>query len=310
MAFGRASGMPNYTSSGADFIPELWAPQIQVRFYESIAFTEICNTDYEGQIRKFGDTVNIRNYPDITVGSYVKGQDLDIQVPDSTPVQLLIDNGRYFNFLVDDVDEVQSDLNLLSNFSNTAAEQLKRKIDLAVLQGIYASADSNNMGATAGVDTDSNLGTSGAPLSLDKTNIVDLLVDAGTVLDEQDVPTEGRWMVIPPWAAGLISKSDLKDASLTGDGQSILRNGKIGNWNNFTLYISNQLYSVTDSTTSTKCFYLLAGQKYAVTFASQLSKVESLQAQNTFGRYVRGLEVFGYKVVKPTALVNIYADKA
>jgi len=94
--YNRAVGMPDYSSSsGGYFIPELWTPRIQVRFYAKSVFREISNTMYEGEIKKSGDVVNIRTYPDITIGNYVKGQALDIQVPSSTPTSLTIDEGKY-----------------------------------------------------------------------------------------------------------------------------------------------------------------------------------------------------------------------
>jgi len=94
--YKRAVGMPDYSSSsGGYFIPELWTPRIQVRFYAKSVFREISNTMYEGEIKKSGDVVNIRTYPDITIGNYVKGQALDIQVPSSTPTSLTIDKGKY-----------------------------------------------------------------------------------------------------------------------------------------------------------------------------------------------------------------------
>lgn len=96
--YNRAVGMPDYSSSaGGYFIPELWSPRIQVKFYAKSVFREIANTMYEGEIKKFGDIVNIRTYPSITIGNYVKGQALDIQVPSSTPTSLTINKGKYQN---------------------------------------------------------------------------------------------------------------------------------------------------------------------------------------------------------------------
>lgn len=204
--YPRAAGMPNYVGN---FIPELWDSRIQVRFYAQTIFQAIANTMYEGQIKKFGDVVNIRTYPDITVGTYAKGQDLDIQVPDSTPTTLTIDKGKYFNFLVDDVDEVQSDIDLVNAFSDTAAEQLKVAIDADVLTGVYSSASADNIGQTAGVISAAfDLGVAGTPETVTKENILDYIVDVNTVLDEQNVPPSERWITFPPIIAGLIKKSD------------------------------------------------------------------------------------------------------
>jgi hypothetical protein len=128
--------------------------------------------------------------------------------------------------------------------------------------------------------------------------VIDLLVDLGTVLDEQNVPETDRFMVIPAKMAGIIKKSDLKDASLTGDSQTPLRNGRLGMIDRFTLYVSHNLYLNGSE------YNLIAGHKMGFTFASQMTEMQTLQAESTFGKIIRGLQVFGYKVVKPEALAQ------
>jgi len=304
-----APSHPNYSSSGTSkFIPEIWSGKLLVKFYMSTVFGEIANTDYEGEIKNYGDKVIIRTTPDITINDYVIGQNLVYQRPESTPVELLIDKGKYFAFTCDDVVAYQSDLKLLDDWSDDAAEQMKIKIDAEILSSVYADVSSYNKGATAGKDSGSiNLGTSGSPYQVTKTNVLDILVDCGTVLDEQDIPEQNRWIVIPPWFAGLIKKSDLKDASITGDGTSVLRNGRLGMIDRFTLYTSNNLYTATDGTKT--AFYVLFGHKSAISFASQMTKVETLRAESTFGDLVRGLNIYGFKVLKPEAIGLLYCYK-
>ena len=304
-----APSHPNYSSSGTSkFIPEIWSGKLLVKFYMSTVFGEIANTDYEGEIKNYGDKVIIRTTPDITINDYVIGQNLVYQRPESTPVELLIDKGKYFAFTCDDVVAYQSDLKLLDDWSDDAAEQMKIKIDAEILSSVYADVSSYNKGATAGKDSGSiNLGTSGSPYQVTKTNVLDILVDCGTVLDEQDIPEQNRWIVIPPWFAGLIKKSDLKDASITGDGTSVLRNGRLGMIDRFTLYTSNNLYTATDGAET--AFYVLFGHKSAISFASQMTKVETLRAESTFGDLVRGLNIYGFKVLKPEAIGLLYCYK-
>lgn len=210
-----------------------------------------------------------------------------------------------FNFLVDDVDEVQSDIDLVNAFSDTAAEQLKVAIDADVLQNVYSSASPDNIGTTAGVTTGAfNFGESGTPVTITKENVLDYIVDVNTVLTEQNVPESERWQVYPPIITGLIKKGDLKDCSLTGDKTSVLRNGVIGMIDNTKILMSNQLYG-----DNTNGFYCLCGHPIAISFASQLSKTRSIEAQNTFGTYISGLEVYGYDVTKAVALSYILAVK-
>jgi len=187
-----------------------------------------------------------------------------------------------------------------------ASEQMKIAIDRVVLGAVYTGAHASNIGAAAGAQSQNiNLGTEAAPLSIDKTNVLDLLVDLGTVLDEQNVPESGRWVVLPPAVCGKIKKSDLKDASLSGDGTSMLRNGRLGIIDRFTLYSSNNLKKVTDGGTAKKSWQCIAGTNHAISFASQITELDYLpKLESTFGSAMRGLNVFGFKVVNAPALAT------
>ena len=313
MAVPVSSGYPQYSfnanPSGSAFIPEIWSGKLQVKFYKSTVLAEITNNDWEGEIKNQGDTVHIRSIPTITISNYTKGMNLSNQVPTSTPIELTIDKGKYFSVIVDDVDEVQADVRLMDIFTNDAGEQMKISIDNDVLNNVAADAAAANKGATAGaISANINLGTTGAPVSVSKTNVLDTIINVGQVLDEQNVPEDGRWMVVTPWFAALLKSSDLRQAYLTGDDVSPLRNGKLGMIDRFTLYVSNNVNQVTDG--SNKCYHFLAGTRDAISFASQITNVESLRSTTTFGNIVRGLNVYGYKVVKPEALVDLYATRA
>ena len=316
--YGAGSGVDGYA---ANFIPEVWSGKLQVKFYKSTVLGEITNNDWEGEIKGQGDKVHIRTIPTITINNYQKGMNLTNQVPTSTPLELLIDKGKYFAVVLDDVDEVQADVKLMDIFTNDASQQMKIAIDGDVLGNVYASAASANKGATAGaISGDINLGATGAPRAVSKTNVLDLILDMGQCLDEQNVPEDGRWLVIPAWMAAMIKNSDLKQAYLTGDSVTPLRNGKIGMIDRFTVYISNNLSKVTDlggdaaaggtgANADKSAWNIMAGTRDAISFASQITNVETLRAQSTFGNIMRGLNVYGYKVTKPEALVSAYVSK-
>lgn len=302
MAYPVTSGHPQYAGN---FIPELWAGKLIEKFYDATVLAQISNTEYEGMIKAHGDTVHIRTTPTLTIRDYVKGQTLQIERPDSTPLELLIDKGKYWQAVSDDVDKVQSDINLMDVWSKDASEQMKIVVDQDVLTNMLTDISAYNQGLTAGAKTASfNLGTSGSPLTVTKdgaggtTSITDLIVDIGTVLDEANVPESDRYLVLPAKAVGLIKKSELKDASLSGDGTSIVRNGKVGMIDRFTIYMSHNLYSSSGKTN------IIAGTKRGLTFASQLTNVETLRAESTFGTLIRGLHVYGYKVVKPECIAT------
>jgi len=302
MAFPVAPGRPNYSGN---FIPEIWSGKLIENFYDATVLAAISNTDYEGEIKGQGDTVNIRTTPNITIRDYVKGQNLVVENPDKPKLQLLIDKGEYFACVEDDIDKVQSDINLMDSWSKDASEQMKIKIDQRVLTDILPDIASINRGATAGrISAAFNLGTSAAPLTVTKdgavgtTPVTDLIVDMGTVLDEANCPESGRFLVIPARMAGLIKKSELKDASLAGDNQSVMRNGRLGMIDRFTIYVSHNL------NVSSGKFSIVAGTKMGLTFASQMTEMETIRSETTFGDIIRGLQVYGYKVVKPEALTT------
>jgi len=302
MPFPVAAGGANYTGN---FIPEVWSAKLIQNFYDATVLAAISNTDYDGEIKSFGDKVNIRTTPELTIRDYQKGMQLQVERPDKPKLTLNIDQGDYFAAIEDDVDKIQSDVNLMDAWSRDASEKMKIKIDAKVLTGILPGISAINQGAAAGrISGNINLGATGSPVQITKTNVVDYIVDLGTVLDEANAPESNRWLVIPAWIAAMIKKSDVKDASLTGDSQTPLRNGRIGMIDRFEVYVSHNLNRVNDSTFN--CFSVLAGHKMGLTFASQMTEMESLRAESTFGNIVRGLQVYGYAVVKDVALAKLY----
>lgn len=312
-----SSPSPPYSGT---FIPEIWSGKLIEKFYASTVLAAISNTDYEGEIKSHGDKVKIRTKPTLTIRDYAADQALLVERPSSNITELLIDKGKYFNTVLDDVMQIQSDINQMSIWSDDAGEQMKITIDRMVLLGLLGQATAvTNRGATAGaISANINLGVTGAPIAIvarpttppgaGDVEIVDLIVRAGLVLDEQNIPETGRWIVLPTWAASMIKRSELRDASLTGDGTSILRNGRLGMIDRFTIYASNLLPKgpVTGPPAlAAGEFVGFAGHPHALTFASQMTKMETLRSESTFGTLMRGLQVFGYKVLDGTALVEM-----
>jgi hypothetical protein len=298
---------PNPAYSGI-FIPQIWSGKLVEKFYAATVLAAISNTDYEGEIKNFGDTVNIRTRPTIVISDYQVDQDLSVQRPSSNLVVLQINNGKYFNVALDDVMEVQSDIDLMNIWAQDAAEQMKISVDTSVLSYLSTTTDiaSTNYGATAGAITAAiNLGTAAAALTVSAnpatthTYVLDLITQAGQVLDEANIPESGRWMVIPSWMAALIKQSDLRNASIAGDMTSILRNGRLGEIDRFTLYYSNLLPTVDTSGLAYSVFF---GVPAALTFAAQFTKMETIRSERSFSNLVRGLQVYGFKVVTAAAM--------
>ena len=297
MAYATSPGHPSYTGN---FIPEIWSGKLIENFYDASVLSAISNTSYEGEIRIMGDTVNIRTTPEITIQTYVKGQTLTVEQPDKAKLQLIIDKGEYFACIEDDVDEVQADINMMDQWSKDASERMKIKIDTRVLTDMLTDVSASNKGTAAGrISGNIGLGTAGSPISLSTSNVIGSIVNLGTVLDEANCPEAGRFLVIPAKVGGLIKQSDLKDASITGDGETPLRNGRLGMIDRFTVFVSHNLYK------SGSEYSVIGGHNMGFTFASQMTNMETIRSETTFGNIIRGLQVYGYKVVKPEALATL-----
>lgn len=303
--FPKSAALPQYSGT---FIPEIWSKKLIEKFYDATVLAAISNTIYEGEIKNQGDKVIIRTIPSLAINDYQSGQNLVNQRPDSPTVELLIDRGKYWSAIVDDVQDVQSDIGLMNMWAQDASEQMKITIDTEVLGELYPDIDAANKGATAGrISASLNLGATGAPLAITRSNILDFILSMGQALDEQNRPETGRFLVLPYWATTLLKLSDIKDASLSGDGTSPLRNGRVGMIDRFTIYQSNNLPNVADG--ANQAFTCYAGVKQGLTWASQVTKTETLRAESTFGNIMRGLQVYGFKVIDGKSLVGGYIYK-
>lgn len=305
------------------FIPTIWSGKLNVKFYATTVFGEIANTNYEGEIKNVGDKVVINNIPSVTISDYTIGQNLTYEVPTPNKVDLDISKAKYFGVNVSDVLEYQSQPKLMGMFTDDAAKQMAIAIDRDVMLSQMANGAAANKGATAGVSSGSfNLGTDNSPVALSATNVVNMVTAFASVLDEQNVPDTDRWLVISPYMRNVLMASPLAQAYVTGDQQSILRNGKIGMIDRFTVYVTNNLpwlaangtswqpgagtstesSLISATTNANKRRAIIAGHKSAITFASQMTKMETVRNPNDFGDFVRGMNVYGFKVVKPESL--------
>jgi hypothetical protein len=234
-----------------------------------------------------------------------------------------VNKGKYFGVQVNDVLAYQSDMNLMNMFTEDAAKQLKISIENEVFFNSFVTEgpDAANEGATAGkISAAYNLGTDIAPINqATAENVLNAILRMSSALDEQNVPEDGRWLVISPFDRHLLMQSNIAQAYFSGDSQSTIRSGKIGMLDRFTVYVSNLLpkgaagkalvAGLTDPATGGAVSdakarrTMIAGTKHAVSFAMTVNKTEPLRNQTDFGDIVRGLAVYGRKTVKPEALV-------
>lgn len=298
--------MPDFSGKT---IPTLWAKKLLERFYDASVLPAVSNTDYEGEIRNMGDKVVINRAPAISINDYRSGDVLTYERPAIETQEMLIDQGHYWAFQLDDVQDHQSMVSLMSPWADDASERLKIRVDTNMLAYLVGKAIADNAGATAGrISNAFDLGTGAAPVAIGNgsgdVSPIDYIVDLGTVLDESNIPESNRKLIIPAWFAGLIKKSDLKDASLAGDGTSIVRNGRIGVIDRFEIYTSNLLPAVGSGTG------VFAIHPKALSFATQLTKTETMRSESTFGSLMRGLMVYGRKVTLPEAYAEGVVVKA
>jgi hypothetical protein len=301
MAYPTAAGVPSFSGT---YVPYIFAGKLLEKFYDATVFGAIANTDYEGSISDMGDKVIIRTVPDVSINDYVRGQALTYENLNPETVELLIDQGKYYGLPIRDIDKVQSDIDFQARWAQDASEQLKIAIDRTILNSIYTSVAAKNKGDNAGrISGSLTLGKTTAAVSVSSSTILGKIIDLGQALDEQNVPETGRWLVAPAGFIARLKMSDLKDASITGDTKSPLRNGRVGMIDRFEVYLSNNMTPISDTQ---QCYHVLAGHNSGITFASQLVKSEVVDNPHDFGKLLRGLQVFGYKMIKPEAVADLY----
>ena len=318
---GDFTTSPEYTGS---FIPTLWSGKLLAKFYQNTMLSEICNTDYEGELKNQGDTIRIRTAPSITINDYAgAGTTLTSEVPAPIYQDMQINKAKYFSVQTNDILAQQADMDLMNMFTEDAAKQMKIAIEDEVFFNSFVTEGpaAANEGATAGaLSAAYDLGTDASPIATSTANnLLQTILRMSAALDEQNVPEDGRWLVLTPFDRQVLMRSDIAQAYFSGDSSSILRTGKIGMLDRFTVYVSNLLpkgaadkalvSGLTDAATGANATgaaarrTMIAGTNHAVSFAMTISKTEPLRNQSDFGDIVRGLAVYGRKVVKPDALV-------
>lgn len=265
------------------FIPQIWSARLIEHLDKAHVFANLVNRNYEGEISAYGDTVQINQIGDITVKDYTKNTDIaspeDLSTTNKT---LTINQQKYFNFQVDDVDKAQMRASLMDPAMQRAAYALNDVADNFL-------ADTISKAATAAITTDT---------ALTAANVYETVVKIKVAMDKANVPKEGRWLVVPPEAEGLM----LLDQRFTGTGgnlaESNLQSGMIARAAGFTIYGSN---NVPFNTTGSK-YTILAGVPQATTYAEQIIETKAYSPEKRFGDAVKGLHVYGSVVTNPKAV--------
>ena len=325
MAFGSAAGYGNLPSG--NFTPQIFSQKVLKFFRRASVAEDITNTDYTGEIENFGDTVNIIKEPTITVSSYTRGSVVNTQDLADDQITLTVDQAHAFAFKIDDIEERQSHINFEALATSSGAFSLKRKYDANVLQAIsdgagIAGADDASLSGGL-TTTNTSLGTASSPINVEADDAgINLMLLMARVLDDQSVPEENRWFVAPPifYEKMFQAGNKIAEVQVTGDASSNLRNGLAtpGTLAGFSCYKSTALNStagtdqVTLSGVATDASenVILAGHISSTATASHIAKTEVVRSTESFSDVVRGLHVFGRKVLRPEAIVRGVIDFA
>jgi N4-gp56 family major capsid protein len=273
-----------------NFIPEIWSTQLLTNLHNDLVFGRVVNTDYQGEIANAGDTVRIHSVGPVSVSNYTKNTNhSDPEALDDSEVVLNITESKMFNFQVDDVDQVQQSPKMMSAAMREAAFALANVADTFLASTISDGTPSAN--TLTAIDAAGDVG-----------NVYLGFVDLGVKLDENNAPVEGRWAVVSPATYGAL----LKDARFvsfgTSENRGTISNRSVGVINQFEILVSNKIPTSNSNT------QILAGHTWATTYAQQISQVKAYEPELRFADAVKGLHLYGAKVVRPYLLAKAEVD--
>jgi len=272
-----------------NFIPEVWSAQLLSSLKKSLVFGDVANHDYEGEISEAGDTVHIVSVSRPTIADYVKNvTSINPETLTDAERLLVVDQCKYFAFEIDDVDARQAKGGLMTEAADEAAYGLADLADTYVA-GLFSAVDAANQISTTAITT----------AALAVTGLVNLKVK----LDNANVPQQGRFVIVPPWYLGLLLQSDTFVRVDASGSSEALRNGVVGRAFGFDVRMSNNVTNTTGDD-----YRVVAGHRSAVTFASQINKVEAYRPESSFSDALKGLSLYGAKLVRPAAAATLIAS--
>lgn len=268
--------------SYANFVPKIWAKAIERELERKLVFAEDCNRQYEGDVKQMGDTVKILGVGKPTISKQKGGSIIlpDAETVEDTSVEMQINTVAYFNFLVDDIDKRQAVGGLMDALNTEATQELASEMDkdIAALAG---TRDAKKLYSDyKAVNADNVLGT------------LDLALQ---MLHENDVPADAKIVAtVPPWFLTHLRTAYTK---LDTDNSDLLKNGKVGRYNNILIKMSNNVNSTTSGSN------IMVRTERAVAFANPLTHTEPYRPEKRFSDAVKGYVLYGTKIVRPKELM-------
>jgi N4-gp56 family major capsid protein len=276
----------------SNMLPQIWSARILAKLEKNLVFAQpgVVNRDYEGDIRADGDKVHIHSFNDLTIGTYTKNSTtITYEQLTDTRVTLLIDQSKYFAFQVDDVDTAQMRPELIDAASDRAAYQLAEVAD-SYVAGLYSGASTSS--------PDNTIETS----QFTASNVYQKFVDLSVLMDQVNLPSDGRYVVVPPWVKGLLLQNS---TFVTASQPSVVLNGQVGQIAGLNILVSN---NVKTTGTSPVVSHMMAGHPSALAYAEQIVNVEGLRLEGSFADAVRGLHLYGGKVLDGARLFDLQAN--
>lgn len=275
----------------SDFNPEFWAASLIRHLDKAFVFAQpaVANRNYEGEIKQAGDTVHLQNVNDVTVKTYNPAEDIEEGAADvGDSATLSIDQFKYWAVTVDDLNKVQSHVQLMDEKTKRAAVAIADVVDQRIASHQAAVVTAGNVIEAA---------EEKAIEVKEAAEAYELLVDLGVQLDEQNVPTDGRFAVIPPWFHGVIQKDARFVEAGTAKTDDVLANGMIGRAAGFNLLKSNNVVNTEGAD-----YRILAGSNQGITFAEQFVETEAIRKEKRFADMARGLYIYGSTVANADEL--------
>ncbi len=274
------------------FIPELWEAKLLLTKEKQLVYANLANRNYEGKIKQAGDRVRISQIGDITINDYTKNSTSanTSQFLDSADLMLDIDQQKYFDFRVDDIDKVQSEVEFMNEAMRKASYRLGDAADQYLASRYVQCGISRN--------------SSSSPVDMTSSNVENEFLMVNELMNEANAPLMGRYAVIAPWVLTKITQAGIK--SLT-ENTAAYTNGYLGRAYGFDFYISNNVHKDSTAWADTKIICGIGKESF--TFAEQLLNIEALRDQNIFADKVRGLYVYGGRIVQTDITACLFADK-
>jgi hypothetical protein len=279
-----------------NFIPEIWSTQLLTNLHNDLVFGRVFNSDYQGEIASAGDTVRIHSVGPVSVSDYTKNSDHGApEALDDSEVVLNITQSKMFNFQVDDVDRVQQSPKMMAAAMQEAAFALANTADSFLATTLDAGVPAGNVLPDVVANAPTGSGAYG--------NLYEAFVDLGVVLDENNTPVAGRFAVVSPRVYGVLLKDPRFVSFGTADNRGVISNRSVGVVNQFEILVSNKV-PVGDGSNP----QVLAGHTWACTYAQQISQVKAYEPEKRFADAVKGLHLYGAKVIRPALLAKVEVD--